>query len=258
MDIVGLVPAAGIASRLGKLPYSKEIMPLPGMNDKSSVLSENLVRYFRLGGIHNLYFIIRKGKWDIPEYYGDGSSFGVNIGYLMMNLPFGTPFTISQAFPFVKDKMVALGFPDILFEPEDAFEKLKNRFLETDASLMLGIVPSEHYLRSDMIEFDAQGMIKDIVIKQDRPDLKHSWFIALWRPAFSLFMKDYLNRLLSRNQDGRIALSDGTFRELYMGDIFREAIFGGMKTDYLLFGNGYYRDMGTWEELRKLSGTGNQ
>ncbi len=87
MDIVGLVPAAGIASRLGKLPYSKEIMPIPGMKDKSSVLSENLVRYFRLAGIHNLYFIIRKGKWDIPEYFGDGSSFGVNIGYLMMNLP---------------------------------------------------------------------------------------------------------------------------------------------------------------------------
>jgi|WetSurMetagenome_2_1015567.scaffolds.fasta_scaffold85291_2 glucose-1-phosphate thymidylyltransferase len=253
MDIVGLVPAAGTASRLGKLPYSKEIMPLPGMKDKSSVLSENLVRYFRKAGIDHLYFIIRKGKWDIPEYYGDGSSHGVNIGYLMMNLPFGTPFTVSQAFPFVHDKIVALGFPDILFEPEDAFEKLKNRFLETDADLMLGIVPSEHYLRSDMIEFDAQGRMKDIVIKQNRPDLKHSWFIALWRPAFSIFMNDQLGRVLSQNKEGKIANADGTFRELYMGDIIREAILSGMKTDYLLFGDGYYRDMGTWEELQKLS-----
>jgi glucose-1-phosphate thymidylyltransferase len=258
MDIVGLVPAAGIASRLGKLSYSKEIIPLPGMKHKASVLSENLVRYFRLAGIHNLYFIIRKGKWDIPEYYGDGSSFGVNIGYLLMNLSFGTPFTISQAFPFIEDKIVALGFPDILFEPEDAFEKLKTRFLETDADVILGIVPSEHYLRSDMIELDAQGNIKDIVIKQDRPDLKHSWFIALWRPTFSLFIKDQLNRVLSQNKEGRIAMPDGTFRELYMGDIIREAIISGLKTDYLLFGDGYYRDMGTWEELGKLSGTDKQ
>jgi glucose-1-phosphate thymidylyltransferase len=253
MDIVGLVPAAGIASRLGKLPYSKEIMPLPGMKDKASVLSENLVGYFRQAEIDKLYFIIRKGKWDIPEYYGDGSSFGVNIGYLMMNLPFGTPFTISQAFPFVRDKIVALGFPDILFEPVDAFKTLKNRFLETVADIMLGIVPSEHYLRSDMIEFDLQGRMKDIVIKQNRPDLKHSWFIALWRPSFSVFMSDQLNRVLSRNKEGKIPVSDGTFRELYMGDIIREAILSGMKTDYLLFGDGYYRDMGTWEELHKLS-----
>jgi glucose-1-phosphate thymidylyltransferase len=253
MDIVGLVPAAGIASRLGKLPYSKEIMPLPGMKDKASVLSENLVRYFRLAGIHNLYFIVRKGKWDIPEYYGDGSSFGVNIGYLMMNLPFGTPFTLIQAFPFIRDKIVALGFPDILFEPEDAFATLKTRFLETDSDIILGIVPSEHYLRSDMIELDEQGKIRDIVIKQNMPDLKLSWFVALWRPSFSLFMKDQLNLVLSRDKEGRIAMPDGTFRELYVGDIIREAIASGMKTDYLLFGDGYYRDMGTWEELGKLS-----
>lgn len=253
MEIVGLVPAAGTASRLGKLPYSKEVMPLPGMKDNASVLSENLVRYFRQGGIQNLYFIIRKGKWDIPEYYGDGSSFGVNIGYLMMKLPFGTPFTISQAFPFIADKIVALGFPDILFEPEDAFLKLKTRFLETDNDLILGMVPSEHYLRSDMIELDAQGKIRDIVIKQNRPDLKYSWFIALWRPSFSLFMNDQLDRILSRNREGRIPLPDGTSRELYMGDIIREAILTGMKTDYLLFEGGYYRDMGTWEELHKLS-----
>ncbi len=258
MDIVGLVPAAGIASRLGKLPYSKEIMPLPGMKDKASVLSENLIRYFRLGGIHNLYIIIRKGKWDIPEYYGDGSSFGVNIGYLMMNLPFGTPFSISQAFPFIGDKIAALGFPDILFEPEDAFEKLKTRFLETDADIILGIVPSEHFLRSDMIELDEKGKIKDIVIKQNRPDLKHSWFAALWRPAFTVFMKDQLNGVLSQNKEGRIKMSDGTSRELYMGDIIREAIVSGMKTDYLLFRDGYYKDMGTWEELGKISGTDKQ
>ena len=48
-------------------------------------------------------------------------------------------------------------------------------------------------------------------------------------------------------------MPDGTSRELYMGDIIREAIISGLKTDYLLFGDGYYRDMGTWEELRKLS-----
>ena len=79
----------------------------------------------------------------------------------------------------------------------------------------------------------TQGNIKDIVIKENRPDLKYSWFIALWRPAFSLFMKEQLTRVLSQNKEGRIAMTDGTFRELYIGDIIREALLSGMKTDYL-------------------------
>jgi glucose-1-phosphate thymidylyltransferase len=258
MEVVGLVPAAGIARRLGKLPYSKEVMRLPARSGRSSVMSENLIRYFRLAGIQNLFFIIRKGKWDIPDYFGDGSSFGLNIGYLMMNQPFGTPYTINQAFPFIRDKIVALGFPDVLFEPEDAFARMKSRFLETDADIMLGTVPSQYFLQSDMVELDSTGRICNIVIKQNRPDLKYSWFIALWRPAFTLFLKDHLKKMLGLHQEGKIRLPDGSFREMFLGDVIREAIIIGMKTDYMLFEEGSYMDLGTWEELNKLTGTDKQ
>jgi glucose-1-phosphate thymidylyltransferase len=251
MEAVGLIPAAGIGSRLGKLPFSKEITPLYSETGLT-VVSENLIRYFRKGGIEQLYFIIRKGKWDIPEFYGDGSMHGVHIGYLLMNLPFGTPFTISQALPFIGDKPVALGFPDILFEPEDAFAHLKKKFDEAAADLVLGIVPSVHYLRSDMIEFDMHGRMADLVIKQNRPDLKYSWFIAFWTPSFSRFLMKELEMILSKDPEGRIA-ENGKMREIYMGDIFRAAIRSGMKTDYLLFPEGSYTDMGTREELKKLA-----
>jgi hypothetical protein len=66
-------------------------------------------------------------------------------------------------------------------------------------------------------------------------------------------MKDHLDRVLTLHKEGRVLMPGGAYRELYMGDIFREAIAGGLKTDYLLFGEGYYRDMGTREELDKLS-----
>src|SRR4030042_7170203 len=129
MEIVGLIPAAGLATRLGMLPCSKEVFPV--MNDKGeiTVLSSGLIRYFKLADITDIYFIIRKGKWDIPAYFGDGSEFNVHIGYLMMNLPYGTPFTLNQACPFIKDKIVALGFPDIRFNPENAFAPLKEKII---------------------------------------------------------------------------------------------------------------------------------
>ena len=65
--------------------------------------------------INKVYFIIRKGKWDIPEYYGSGENHTMDIGYLMMNQPYGVPFTLNQAYPFVKDSLIAFGFPDIIF-----------------------------------------------------------------------------------------------------------------------------------------------
>jgi glucose-1-phosphate thymidylyltransferase len=255
-DIVGLIPAGGIGSRLGKLPCSKEVFPFISKTRGASVLSENLIRYFRLAAIENIYFIIRKGKWDIPGYFGDGSEFGVNIGYLMMHDSYGTPFTLNQAFPFIKDKIVALGFPDIVFEPEDAFLTLKTRFLESSMDIMLGMVPSEHYLRSDMIEFDDRGKIRDIVIKQNRPDLRYSWFIALWRPSFTLYMKDYLSHWLIKNPHGKVSLPNGSSREIYVGDIIRDSIAGGLNMDYFIFEEGQYHDLGTWDEWHKLSGEG--
>ena len=68
--------------------------------------------------------ILRDGKWDIPSYLGDGSLVNLHLAYLMMAQPFGVPYTLDQAYPFVKDCRIALGFPDVLFESQDAFEKI--------------------------------------------------------------------------------------------------------------------------------------
>ena len=252
MEIVGLIPAGGIASRLGKIPCSKEVFPLLNHTGEISVTSARLIQYFKLAGIFEIYFIIRKGKWDIPDYFGDGKDFGLNFGYLMMNLPFGAPFTINQAFPFVKDKIVALGFPDIVFKPENAFATIEQKLLEGKADIVLGIVPSDQYERSDMVEFDEKGTIREIIIKQDRSDLKYSWFIAMWKPSFTWYMKGYLEKLINISPDGRILLPDGSYREVYVGDVIQSALVNGLQVDYHIFENGKYTDIGTPEELAKL------
>ena len=250
MEIIGLIPAGGVASRLGKIPCSKEVFPLFDSSGKLTVISANLIRCFKLAGICNILFIIRNGKWDIPEYFKDGRDFGVNIGYLIMNLPFGTPFTLNQAFPFVKDKIVALGFPDIVFEPVNAFIQLNEHLQSAIADIVMGLVPSDQYLKSDMIEFDEQGRINRIIIKQNRPDLKYSWFIALWKPSFTFFMKGFLEKLINTHPDGKIHLPDNTTREVYVGDVIQAAIKNGLQVDYRIFEKGKYRDIGTVEDLR--------
>jgi len=252
-DIVGLIPAGGTANRLGKIPVSKELFPfiLPGKSDKISVISDNLLRYYKNAGITHVYFIIRKGKWDIPGYYGDGSEIGMNIGYLIMNLPFGSSFTLNQAYPFISDKTVALGFPDMIIQPENCFSPLLQRINSNNTDIMLGVFPITSYRKWDMIEFDGKENIKNIVIKQDRPDLHYGWSIAVWKPAFTNYIHDYLTTQLKNRPDGTIELPDNQIREIYMGDIIQDAMINGMKINYVKFEDGKCMDIGTPDDLKK-------
>jgi len=252
MEVVGLIPAGGIASRLGKIPCSKEIFPIQfsGSENTISVVSENLIQCFKKADVTKVYFIIRKGKWDIPDYYGDGSHLGLNIGYLLVNLTYGTPFTLDQAYPFVKDKIIALGFPDIFFEPKNAYSEAIEKLMSTDSDIVLGIFPIENYLKWDMVEFDSNDKVINIVIKQDRPDLKFGWTIVVWKPSFTEYMNKYLKEFLIKNPDGRIKFPDGSIRELYVGDIIQAAMLDGLQVDNVKFNTGNSLDIGTPDDLQ--------
>jgi glucose-1-phosphate thymidylyltransferase len=252
MNIAGLIPAGGVARRLGKVPCSKEVFPVVNRKGEVKVTSSNLISYFRKAGISNIYFIISKGKWDIPDYFGDGTDNGVNISYLITNLPYGTPFTLDQAFSFVKDKIVALGYPDLIVHPENAFETLSSCFKESNADIFLGVVPSSEYLKSDMLEFNEEGLLKNIIIKQNRPDLKYSWFGALWKPSFTEFMHEFLHKFIIDHPNGNFRTPDGITRELYVGDVIQAAISNDLKVDYHIFPEGSYLDLGTPATIRNL------
>ena len=127
MKKIGLIPAAGTANRIAPLPCSKELYPIgfqsigAGCGARPKVVSQYLLEKMRLADIAEVYIVLRKGKWDIPEYFGDGKALSMHLAYLMMDLPFGVPYTLDQAYPFVKDSMVVFGFPDIIFQPDNAF-----------------------------------------------------------------------------------------------------------------------------------------
>lgn len=250
MKFFGLIPAGGIGSRLGNIPCSKEVYPVvrnTADGPVRSVICENLIRYYRLAGITDIYCILRPGKWDIPAYLCDGSEFDVNIAYLVMAHPHGTPFTLDQAYPFVKDHGVALGFPDLVCTPENHFEHLKERLLQTNADVVLGLIKISKYKSWDMVAFDGDKL-HDIVIKEDRPDLSWGWAHAVWGPSFTEFLHEQIQtRLTSNNLKGSRA--DGSPRELYVGDIIRDAMKGGLRVDYVKFDEGSARDLGTPEEL---------
>jgi len=171
---------------------------------------------------------------------------------LMMRIPFGVPYTIDQAYPFVKDAIVALGFPDIIFHPKDAFLRLLTKQIKTDADIVLGLAPVEKPQSWDMVELEKDGRVHRIHIKQPQINLPYGWFIAVWTSVFTNFMHQYL---LVQQQEIRLRDAAQNLRtqkkELYIGDVFQVAINEGLSVETVIFREGSCIDIGTPEDLMK-------
>ena len=252
-EVIGLIPAAGRGTRLAPLTGSKEMIHVllrTSEDDKSSepkAACEYLLEHMAKAAITKAYLVLREGKWDIPAYFGDGTAFGIHLAYLMMGLPYGPPFTLDQAFPFVRETLVALGFPDIIFESDDAFARLIARQAETRADVVLGLFPTEQPENVDMVEIDNDSNVRQIVIKPPHTSLSHTWGIAVWTPAFTHFMHEHL---LTIRKD--FESSKDNKQELHVGDVIQAAIDYGLEVTSVLVSDKPYIDIGIPENLAKV------
>lgn len=245
-DIIGLIPAAGQATRLGALPCSKELYPIGFQAEPSGspkVACHYLLERMRAAGITRAYIVLRAGKWDIPAYFRDGAWLDMHLAYLLMGPPFGSPYTLDQAWPFVWHSRVALGFADIIFEPFDAFARLLAYQADTGADAVLGLFPAERPHKCDMVETDAANRVRRIVIKPTATELRYNWMVAVWTPIFTRFMHEYLAAALGAQPTAP--------REAFVGDVMQAAIDAGLRFEAQRFDRGRALDIGTTEELKE-------
>lgn len=254
-EVVGLLPAGGKATRLGLLPCSKEIYPVgyaPAVSNgdvRCKVAASGLLGSMKKAGANKAFFILRQGKWDIPAYYGHGGMLNMHIAYLMMDKPFGAPYTVDQAYPFIPNAVILFGFPDILFRPEDAFATLLERQSQTGATLVLGAFKADTPSKMDMLDLDHKKKIRDIIIKPAATTLTHTWIIAAWTPEFSHFLHEYVADDFTRRFEEKMGEKGS---ELYMGDVIRAAVKAGQRVETVFFDQGAYVDIGTPEDMLKV------
>jgi glucose-1-phosphate thymidylyltransferase len=247
LPVVGIIPAAGISARLAPLPGSKELLTVgftatpAGPRPKPVALY--LLERLRLAGVERVFVVLRPGKWDIPAYLGHGEQFGMRFAYLIMNLPHGSPYTVDQAYPFARDCLVALGFPDIIFEPADAYARLIARQRASEADVVLGLFPTDQPHTADMVATDAAGRVRRIMVKPPQSDLAYSWMLCVWAPAFTEFLHAYLAEVEDRRADPDPARRPA--REVFIGDVIQAAIDAGMHVDSVAFPDGSALDVGT-------------
>lgn len=257
IELIGLLPAGGKATRIAPLPCSKELYPVgfrpvdQGRSLRPKVVCHYLLEKMRLAGVTKAYVILRKGKWDIPAYLGDGTILDMHLGYLILNLPFGVPFTLDQAYPFVQDAMVIFGFPDIIFQPDDAFVQLLAKQKETNVDIVLGLFPAHQPHKMDMVDLSTDGQIRKIEIKPIRTHLSYTWIIAVWTPKFTYFMHQYVSAGKKSNMNDKTAGNSKEQVEVYLGNVIQAAIQKDLRIDKVFFDDGNYLDIGTPKDMVK-------
>lgn len=251
--IVGVIPAAGFARRLGAISCSKEMLPV-GFQNGSCVagrgrkpVSQYLVEQMKFAGCAQVYFVVRAGKWDIAEYYQSGRDFGLDIAYLMMGDPWGPPFTLSQATSFVRGATVVVGFPDILVHPQDALARTVARLRQTEADVVLGTFPAARNDLCDIVQSESGGRVVRLVPKEEASkdvDRQLTWMFAAWGPRFTSFLHQEISRLGKLAQIQRDSSVTAAEPEWPLGAVIASGMNAGLSIDSVFFRDGVFLDIG--------------
>jgi dTDP-glucose pyrophosphorylase len=160
----GIVPAAGIGSRIQPLAFSKELLPVgsrfDGEAERPRAVSEYLVDRMLAGGATRICFVISPGKSDIISYYG-GEIGGAEICYAVQQQPNGLCDSIFRALPFLpSDEHVLIGLPDTVWFPENGFQFLPN------GQLSFLCFPVERPEFFDAVVMDENDNVREIQVKK--------------------------------------------------------------------------------------------
>jgi dTDP-glucose pyrophosphorylase len=167
MAIVGVIPAAGYATRLQPLSGSKEMLPVQGRPVMDYVIGR-----MRRVGCTELRIVTRPEKEDVIAH-AEGLGASIVLGY---------PATTSESFAqgiagLAPEEIVLLGWPDTIWEPEDGYCPLV-RAVERGQEIALGLFQTPDLERSDVVSFDDAGRVTGIHIKPAKPPSSWIWGCA--------------------------------------------------------------------------------
>lgn len=168
MAIVGIIPAAGYATRLQPLSGSKEVINVGGRP-----VIDYVIDRMRLARCSDVRVVTRPEKTDVIMHARRRGA----------TVVLGHPETSSESFALGidglhPDDIVLLGWPDILWPGEDAYVKLVEA-VKAGRDVVLGLCETEDDLsRWDTVTIEGKGRITGVHPKLSDPPSR-----VVWAPA---------------------------------------------------------------------------
>jgi glucose-1-phosphate thymidylyltransferase len=207
MATIGVVPAAGYATRLQPLPYSKEVYPIGGRP-----IMDYLVERMRLAGSSEIRVVTRPEKLDVVE----------NAARQGATVVEGHPDSLAESF-FIgmkdvdDDDIVLLGFPDSIWEPSDGYSRIIE-LLDDGCEVALGLFQTNEPERCEVVtlrEAGAEsGLIAGIELRPPAPTSNLIWGCAAAPASVLRGLEherepgEYFNRLCLKDAVAGVWLSD--------------------------------------------------
>lgn len=232
----GIVPAAGIGSRIQPLAFSKELLPVgsrfDGQAERPRAVSEYLVDRMLIAGATRICFVISPGKSDIVSYYG-GEIGGAAICYAVQQQPHGLCDAIFHALPFIpRDEQVLIGLPDTVWFPANGFEALG------DDALSFLCFPVERPEFFDAVVMNGDDYVVEIQVKKTGATSNWIWgafkmrgatlqeLHDLWveRGRSDVYMGTLVNHWIARGGRARAVRAGTSYVDVGTLHGYREAI----------------------------------
>jgi len=239
----GIIPAAGMGSRIQPLAFSKELLPvgsyLNGAGERPRAVSEYLIDRMVQAGVNKISFVISPGKSDIVNYFG-GEALSATIFYAMQPRPAGLCDAIFRALPLIPpDEHVCVGLPDTIWFPENALARLP------EGELSLVLFPVDRPEHFDAVVTTPDGAVEEVQVKS--ASAASNWIWGAMKMPGSVLAALY--EIWRERQDE------------YLGTLINEYLARGGRARGFKIGEAYV-DVGTLngyrEALRLLDGTRNR
>jgi dTDP-glucose pyrophosphorylase len=207
----GIVPAAGLGTRIQPLAFSKELLPVGTRIDENHVerpraVCEYLLERFLAAQVTRICFVISPAKTDIMTYFG-GQMDDAAICYAIQQNPAGLCDAIFSALPLVgEDDEVLVGLPDTVWFPVHGFELLP------DGEFSFLLFPVDRPELFDAVVLDDIGQVQEIQVK--RAGAKSKW---IWG-AFKLSGRTFIDLHQLWLARGRSDQFIGTLVNAYIED----------------------------------------
>jgi glucose-1-phosphate thymidylyltransferase len=251
VEIIGLMPCSDRARQRGALPCSTELLPAGFRHGEDGsirlrVLSEYTLEKMRLAGVTRSILVIRKGRWDIPDFYGRDAGEDMNLAYLVSDGSPGSLFALEHASSFAAGARIAFGSPDVLFGPVDAYARALEYMTDTGADAVLGLHRPRDGDLSNLVELDERGRVTRVWTNATEPKSDWRWTFAVWMPVFT----DFLHTLRARG-GWRERLVGDRHTEPRIGHVLSASLEDGLDLRCVAFPQDTYLDINTADGLRQ-------
>jgi glucose-1-phosphate thymidylyltransferase len=244
MEFAGILPAAGIASRLSPSRYLKELLPVAYVVDDETSTARPIpvinlsLRGLKEAGVRRCAITISERKPELMRFLGDGSDFGLKLAYVQQTTPSGLTVAVDMAYEWVKGCYSCLLLPDTIIRPLGAMSRLRQVMEQDRPDLVLGVFPTALPEQLGPVRFNRDYVVSEVLDKPAITDLYNTWAMAIWSPAFADLVHEFCANPATAGKP--------------LGEIFNYAVQGGMRVKAVYFPEGSFVDIGTVRGLSQM------